>query len=81
MAFDWPAVLGPLTAGEDLEEAAARGAMAEIMAGRAEPSQIAAFIVALRAKGETVDEMVGLVRAMYEVAVTVEPGCRGRGRS
>lgn len=74
MAFDWPTVLGPLTAGQDLDEAAARNAMAEIMAGRAEPSQIAAFIVALRAKGETVDEMVGLVQAMYEVAVTVDVG-------
>ncbi len=48
--------------------------MAEVMAGRADPAQIAAFIVSLRAKGETVDEMVGLVRAMYDAAVTVDVG-------
>lgn len=74
MSFAWPEVLGPLTAGRDLEEASAHAAMTEIMEGRAEPAQIAAFIVALRAKGETVDEMVGLVRAMYDAAVTVDVG-------
>ncbi|MEE9298436.1 MAG: anthranilate phosphoribosyltransferase [Acidimicrobiia bacterium] len=72
--FSWPEVLGPLSAGDDLSEGLAHGAMREIMAGRAEPAQIAAFIVALRAKGETVDEMVGLVRAMYDAAVTVDVG-------
>lgn len=71
-SFEWPVVLGPLAAGEDIDEAAARAAMAEIMEGRAEPAQIAAFIVALRAKGETVEEMIGMVRAMYDAAVTVE---------
>ena len=72
--FSWPGVLGPLTAGEDLTEDAAHAAMGVIMAGEAEPSQIAAFIVALRAKGETIDEMTGLVRAMYDAAVTVDVG-------
>ena len=61
-------------AGEDIGESAAHAAMTEIMEGRAEPAQVAAFIVALRAKGETVDEMVGLVRAMYDAAVTVDVG-------
>lgn len=60
--------------GEDIGESAAHAAMTEIMEGRAEPAQTAAFIVALRGKGETVDEMVGLVRAMYDAAVTVEVG-------
>jgi len=72
--FSWAAVLGPLSSGSDLAEPQAHAAMTEIMAGRAEPSQIAAFIVALRAKGETVEEMVGLVRAMYDMAVTVDVG-------
>jgi anthranilate phosphoribosyltransferase len=72
--FDWPSVLGPLATGDDIAEGDARAAMGEIMAGRAEPAQIAAFIVALRAKGETVDEMTGLVRAMYDAAVTVDVG-------
>jgi anthranilate phosphoribosyltransferase len=48
--------------------------MGEIMAGRAEPAQVAAFMVALRMKGETVAEMTGLLRAMYDAAVTVDVG-------
>ncbi len=39
--------------------------MSEIMDGSATPAQIAGFVVALRSKGETVDEVDGLVRAMY----------------
>lgn len=48
--------------------------MGEIMAGEATPAQIAAFIVALRIKGETVDEMTGLVEAMLDAAVKVDVG-------
>ena len=76
MPFLWPDVLGPLAAGEDLDESVAHAAMTEIMEGRADPTQIAAFIVALRTKGETVDEMVGMVSAMYDAAVTVELSVR-----
>jgi anthranilate phosphoribosyltransferase len=72
--FAWPSVLGALMAGHDLDEASAHAAMTEVMAGRAEPAQVAAFIVALRAKGETVDEMTGLVRAMLDAAVLVDVG-------
>lgn len=67
----WPAVLGPLTAGADLSAEAAGAAMAEILDGAAAPSQIAGFIVALRMKGETVDELTGLVRAMLDAAERV----------
>ena len=42
--------------------------MGEILAGEATPAQIAGFAVALRAKGETIDELEGLVAAMYEHA-------------
>lgn len=70
--FSWPEVLGLLTAGRDLSEEQARAAMNEVMAGRAGPAQIAAFIIALRIKGETVAEMTGLVRAMREAAVRVD---------
>ena len=45
--------------------------MGEIMGGAATPAQIAGFVVALRAKGETVDEVEGLVRAMYEHATPI----------
>jgi len=70
--FPWPAVLGTLSAGEDLSEERAHAAMAEIMAGRATHAHIAAMILALRMKGESVDEIVGLVQAMREAAVPVE---------
>ena len=72
--FAWVSVLAPLTAGRDIDEYQAHAAMTEVMSGRAEPAHIAAFIVALRAKGETVDEMTGLVRAMYDSAITVDVG-------
>lgn len=49
--------------------------MAEVMAGNASPAQIAAFAVALRAKGETAAEMSGLAGAMLEAAHRIEiPG-------
>ena len=43
-------------------------AMGEVLAGAATPAQIAGFAVALRAKGETIDEVTGLLDAMYAVA-------------
>ena len=64
----WPGVLGRLVARDDLQAAEARAALGEILAGQATPAQIAAFAVALRLKGETVDEMSGLVRAMLDHA-------------
>jgi anthranilate phosphoribosyltransferase len=64
----WPATLGTLTRGDDLTAGQARAAMDEILEGVATPAQIAAYIVALRMKGETVDEMVGMVDAMLAAA-------------
>ena len=64
----WPGVLGPLTAGDDLTTDQAAAAMTEILAGDATPAQIAAFIVGLRMKGETVEEMAGLLSAMQDAA-------------
>jgi anthranilate phosphoribosyltransferase len=55
----WPAILTQLLTGADLSIAEASWAMEEVMAGRATPSQLAGLLVALRAKGETVDEVVG----------------------
>lgn len=64
----WPEVLSALIARRDLTGAQTAWAMGEILAGSATPSQIAGFAVALRAKGETVDEVEGLVEAMYDHA-------------
>ena len=61
----WPEVLGPLVDGIDLTADEAAWAMGEILAGEATPAQIAGFAVALRAKGETIDEVTGLADAMY----------------
>lgn len=73
--MSWPDVLGTLVAGEDLAPAQATWAMGEILAGEATPAQIAGFVVALRAKGETIEELTGLVDAMYEVMTPISvPG-------
>jgi anthranilate phosphoribosyltransferase len=61
-----------LVASEDLELGLATLAMDEIMNGEASESQIAGFLVALRMKGETVDEVVGLVTSMRQHATTIE---------
>ena len=71
----WPAVLGALVGGEDLTAEQTAWAMGEVLAGEATPVQVAGFAVALRAKGETVEEVAGLVAAMYAVATPLEvPG-------
>jgi anthranilate phosphoribosyltransferase len=54
--------------GEDLDRSSTAWAMDRIMSGEASPVQVAGFMVALRAKGESVDEIAGLVDAMYEHA-------------
>ena len=50
--------------GHDLERAEAREVMTVIMSGDATPAQIGGFLVALRAKGETADEITGCAEAM-----------------
>lgn len=68
---DWPAVLSSLLAGEDLDAATTEAALAEIMAGQAGQAHIAGFLVALRAKGETADELAGMARTMRAFAQPV----------
>ncbi len=65
----WPSILTALLAGENLSVSESTWAMQEIMAGRATPSQLAGFLVALRAKGETVDEVVGFRDAILDAAL------------
>lgn len=64
----WPEVLTTLVAGQSLSAHQAAWAMGEILSGEATPSQIAAFAVALRAKGETVDELAGVADGMLAKA-------------
>lgn len=68
----WPAVLGRLSVGEDIGSDAAEAVLATVLAGDATDAQLAAFVVALRQKGETVDEMTGLVRAMRDASVPLD---------
>ncbi|MFM1784624.1 MAG: anthranilate phosphoribosyltransferase, partial [Actinomycetota bacterium] len=70
----WPLILGNLLAGEDLSRDAAGWAMREIMSGSATPSQMGAFMLALRSKGETVAELAGLVDVMLENCVILDTG-------
>ena len=73
--YTWPQLLSALIAGEDLGAEQTRWAMNTIMAGEATDAQIAGFLVALRAKGETVGELTGLVEAMLENARPIDvPG-------
>ena len=72
--MEWSGLLDHLTAGRDLTRRQARDAMDEIMSGRADAAQVAAFVVALRMKGETVEEMAGLVEAMRANSVPVTLG-------
>jgi anthranilate phosphoribosyltransferase len=58
-------------AGDHLTSDHAAAVLTEIMEGRAEPVQTGAFLIALRAKGETVPELVGLARTMRALAAPV----------
>jgi anthranilate phosphoribosyltransferase len=59
--------------GHDLTRDEARETMNQIMAGDATPAQIAGFVIALRAKGETADEITGCAEAMRAHVLAVRP--------
>lgn len=67
----WPAMLGKLSAGESLTVEEAADTMRGIMRQQATPVQVAALLMALRTKGETVDEMEGFAQAALEFASPV----------
>jgi len=71
MTHTWPEVLSALISRADLTADQTAWAMGEVLAGEATPSQIAGFAVALRSKGETVEEVEGLVRAMLGAATPI----------
>ena len=68
----WPDLTAALLRREDLGSTQTAWAMDRVMSGDASPVQLAGFLVALRAKGETAAEVVGLVEAMLAHAATVE---------
>ncbi|MCX5385403.1 anthranilate phosphoribosyltransferase [Streptomyces sp. NBC_00083] len=71
----WPELLNSLLDRRDLSPADAAWAMDQVMTGSAGPARLAAFVVALRAKGETADEIEGLVDSMRRHAVPLHvPG-------
>ncbi|WP_427131494.1 anthranilate phosphoribosyltransferase [Pseudarthrobacter sp. S9] len=68
----WPRLINALINGTDLTAGNTGWAMNSIMSGEATPAQVAGFLVALRSKGETVDELVGLVEAMITNANPID---------
>jgi anthranilate phosphoribosyltransferase len=68
----WPGLLSRLLARQDLAATDTAWAMGEIMSGEATAAQIAAFVVALRAKGEAADEVRGLADTMRDRATPVD---------
>src|SRR5215813_11639205 len=67
----WPNLIAALLRGTELSTSDTSWAMGEIMSGAATPTQIAAFAIALRAKGETPNEIAGLVEVMLATAARV----------
>lgn len=70
-AHSWPGILDSLVAGDDLSIDEASWAMRSVMAGEATSAQLAGMLVALRIKGETVDEIVGFRDAVLESAASL----------
>jgi len=73
----WPNILTALLDGEDLSVADAAWCMEQVMLGVVTPAQLGAFLIALRAKGETVDEIVGFRDAVLDHAVPLDVDSMG----
>jgi anthranilate phosphoribosyltransferase len=74
--IDFKAILVRLAAGERLSESESAAAFDVMMSGDATPSQMGAFLMALRLRGETVEEITGAARTMRAKAlpITAPPG-------
>ncbi|MEE6295477.1 anthranilate phosphoribosyltransferase [Georgenia wangjunii] len=68
----WPDLISSLMAGQDLGSADTEWAMDQVMSGLTSPVVLAGFLVALRTKGETVEELTGLADAMLAHAVPID---------
>lgn len=77
----WPSLISRLLDRQDLPADDARTAMATILAGDATPAQLIGFIIALRAKGETPEEISGLLDAVLSAAEIVPLGDELRDRA
>jgi len=73
-ANSWPEILGKLLNQDALNRAEADWSLSQIMSGEASEAQVGAFMMALRAKGETVEELAGLVDVMLRNAVILDTG-------
>jgi anthranilate phosphoribosyltransferase len=65
--------LHKIVADNDLSQAEAEAAMEDILSGHSSTEQIAALLIGLRMKGETVDEVVGFAKAMRRHATRIFP--------
>lgn len=70
--------IGKLAEGKQLASEEAKAAMMEIMSGNASESQIGAFLMGLRAKGETVEEITAFAEVMRHKSVRISPKVQGR---
>jgi anthranilate phosphoribosyltransferase len=77
----WPALLTELIERRDLPASHARAAMATILRGDATAAQLIGFVVALRAKGETPEELSGLLDAVLEASTVVPLSADLRNRA
>ena len=71
---NWREILQGLDAKRDLTREQSAWALSEIMSGNAPENEVTSFMIALREKGESVDELAGLVDTMLENALTLETG-------
>ena len=70
--MDIRSALARITAGNDLDLAEMQAVMGQIMTGEATQAQIGGFLVGLRMKGETLDEITGAVKVMRQLAAAVD---------
>jgi anthranilate phosphoribosyltransferase len=70
--MNWPELLAGLVRGQDQSSDATAWAMEQILTGAATPAQLAGFVIALRSKGETVEELAGLADTMLDLATPIE---------